>query len=83
MSNVTLKAVVRTRLYLAARAAAASRAMKDRRDEGQDSVEYVGVIVLVAAIIAALVGSGVADDIANGLKNQVTSILGGGGGGGE
>ncbi|MFI1868177.1 hypothetical protein [Streptomyces jumonjinensis] len=81
MSNVTLKAVVRTRLYVAARMAAATEAMKNRRDAGQDSVEYVGVIVLVAAIIAALVGSGVAEDIANGLRTQVSNIVGGGGGG--
>ncbi|MEO3976025.1 hypothetical protein [Streptomyces sp. CAU 1734] len=79
MSNVTLKAVVRIRLHVAARMASAARAMQDRRDAGQDSVEYVGVIVLVAAIIAALVGSGVADDIASGLSNQVQAILGGGG----
>ncbi|MER6913660.1 hypothetical protein ABT354_18480 [Streptomyces sp. NPDC000594] len=76
MSNMTLKAVVRARLHMAARWAEIGRAVKDRRDEGQDSVEYVGVIVLVAAIIAALVGSGVADDIANGLSNQVQEILG-------
>ncbi|MGW6458569.1 hypothetical protein ACWF94_22095 [Streptomyces sp. NPDC055078] len=81
MSNVTLKAVVRVRVLVAARMAAAAQAMKDRRDQGQDSVEYVGVIVLVAAIIAALVGSGVADDIASGLSNKVQEILGGGGGG--
>ncbi|MFE5858072.1 hypothetical protein ACFQ61_33260 [Streptomyces sp. NPDC056500] len=81
MQNVTLKAAVKARLFISARTAAVTEAMRKRRDAGQDSVEYVGVIVLVAAIIAALVGSGVAGDIANGLKSQVSKILGGGGGG--
>ncbi|MFI1013877.1 hypothetical protein [Streptomyces sp. NPDC020965] len=79
MSNVTLKAVASARAHLMTRLAATARTMRDRRDEGQGAVEYVGVIVLVALIIAALVGSGVADDIANGLRDQVSAILGGGG----
>ncbi|MCM2389174.1 hypothetical protein [Streptomyces albipurpureus] len=83
MQNATLKALVKARLFIAHRTASVAEATRKRRDEGQDSVEYVGVIVLVAAIIAALVGSGVAGDIANGLKTQVSQILGGGGGGGE
>ncbi|MGW1974922.1 hypothetical protein [Streptomyces sp. NPDC001889] len=83
MPNVTLKAAIRARLFIASRMAAAARAAQDRREAGQGSVEYVGVIVLVAAIIAALVGSGVAEDIANGLTTRVGEILGGGGGGGE
>ncbi|MEV6781875.1 hypothetical protein [Streptomyces sp. NPDC051098] len=61
--------------------AATALTMKERRDEGQGAVEYVGVIVLVALIIAALVGSGVATDIATGLKTKVTEILSGSGGG--
>ncbi|GLF94382.1 hypothetical protein [Streptomyces yaizuensis] len=81
MSNVTQKAVAKARRYGAARMAAVARSMRERRDAGQDSVEYVGVIVLVAAIIAALVGSGVADDIANGLRSQISDILSSGGGG--
>ncbi|MFF3400544.1 hypothetical protein ACFYW6_18705 [Streptomyces sp. NPDC002659] len=82
MSNVMLKAVINTRVYVASWTAATLAAMKERRDEGQGAVEYVGVIVLVALIIAAIVGSGVANDIATGLKNKVTEILGGGGGAG-
>ncbi|MFI1398374.1 hypothetical protein [Streptomyces sp. NPDC020681] len=82
MSNVTLKAMVNSHVYVATWLANAATAMKDRRDRGQGAVEYVGVIVLVALIIAALVGSGVANDIANGLTTKVGEILGNGGGGG-
>ncbi|MFF0060427.1 hypothetical protein ACFYRC_02565 [Streptomyces sp. NPDC005279] len=82
MSNVTLKTMVNARVYVAGWMAAITVAMKDRRDEGQGAVEYVGVIVLVALIIAAIVGSGVANDIATGLTTKVGEILGNGGGGG-
>ncbi|MFE7132335.1 hypothetical protein ACFVIM_15905 [Streptomyces sp. NPDC057638] len=78
MPNVTLKAAARARVHLTTWTASRVRAARDSRDRGQGAVEYVGVIVLVALIIAALVGSGVADDIANGLREQVSKILGGG-----
>ncbi|MEU5973469.1 hypothetical protein ACH4E8_03200 [Streptomyces sp. NPDC017979] len=80
MSNVTLKAVVRARVYIGTWTAATARAMRERGDRGQGAVEYVGVIVLVALIIAAIVGSGVANDIATGLKNKVADVLNTGGG---
>jgi hypothetical protein len=80
MQNVTLRAMVRTRLLLGTWMTATGRRLGSRRDRGQGAVEYVGVIVLVALIIAALVGSGVANDIANGLTKKVSEILGGGGG---
>ncbi|MGW4029925.1 hypothetical protein ACWEFL_11475 [Streptomyces sp. NPDC004838] len=81
MPNMTLRAVVRTRILVGTWLAATARTTRERRDRGQGAVEYVGVIVLVALIIAAIVGSGVANDIATGLKSKVAGILGSGGGG--
>ncbi|MEW1797015.1 hypothetical protein [Streptomyces niveus] len=77
MSNVTLKAATNAKVYVGSWTNTAVEAMKRRSDKGQGAVEYVGVIVLVALIIAAIVGSGVADDIAKGLKTKVTEILSG------
>ncbi|MFE4293487.1 ADP-ribosyltransferase [Streptomyces sp. NPDC056907] len=62
-----------------------------RRNRGQGTVEYVGMISLVALIIGALVFSGVGTQVATGLQTAVCNILGGdcesdtvaGGGGGE
>jgi pilus assembly protein Flp/PilA len=53
------------------------RASAVRNEDGQTAAEYLGIIVLVAAIIAALVGSGVAEDIANFVKEKVAEIAGG------
>ncbi|WP_329064013.1 hypothetical protein [Streptomyces sp. NBC_01429] len=75
MSNITLKATTATKVYVGTWANTAITAMKSRRDKGQGAVEYVGVIVLVALIIVAIVGTGVADDIANGLTDKVSEIL--------
>lgn len=75
MSNTTLKAATSAKLYVGSWAKTAVTAMKRRGDKGQGAVEYVGVIVLVALIIVAIVGTGVADDIAQGLTDKVTEIL--------
>ncbi|MFJ9031530.1 ADP-ribosyltransferase [Streptomyces sp. NPDC102274] len=61
-----------------------------RRNRGQSTVEYVGMVGLVALIIGTLVLSGVGTQLAGGLQTAVCTILGGdcesdtvAGGGGE
>ncbi|MFD3521293.1 ADP-ribosyltransferase [Streptomyces sp. NPDC058653] len=61
-----------------------------RRNRGQSTVEYAGMVGVVALIIGALVLTGVGPQIANGLQTAVCNILGGecesdsvAGGGGE
>jgi hypothetical protein len=41
---------------------------------GQTAAEYMGVLLLIAAIIAAVVGSGIGDDIAGFLHDKVKKI---------
>lgn len=55
-----------------------------RGESGQGSVEYVGIIIVVVAIIVAVVAkaSGIGDAIATELSDAVKTI-GDGGGGGE
>ncbi|TXL91490.1 hypothetical protein EW053_06525, partial [Streptomyces sp. IB2014 016-6] len=48
-----------------------------RRNRGQSTVEYVGLVGLVALIIAALMMTGVGTQVADGLQTQVCKILGG------
>ncbi|MFF3749817.1 polymorphic toxin-type HINT domain-containing protein [Streptomyces sp. NPDC002018] len=54
---------------------------------GQGTIEYVGLVVVVAAIVGALVATGAGPTIAQGLSTQVCRITGGsncgGGGGGD
>ncbi|MFJ6634744.1 polymorphic toxin-type HINT domain-containing protein [Streptomyces sp. NPDC091376] len=45
---------------------------------GQSALEYVGLVVVVAAIIGALVGTGIGPTLAEGLSTQVCRITGGG-----
>ncbi|MEV8348545.1 hypothetical protein ACFVTT_05780 [Streptomyces niveus] len=78
MSNVTPKAAVKARVRVGTWTNTAVTAMMRRSDRGQSTVEYVGVLVLVALIIAAIVGSGVDESIAEGLSSTVDEILGGG-----
>ncbi|MFD7865647.1 hypothetical protein [Streptomyces sp. NPDC059783] len=55
-----------------------------RRDTGQTATEYVGLILVVAAVVTALVATGVGGEIAGKFGTQVCRIVGGGdcGGGG-
>ncbi|MCQ6554557.1 hypothetical protein NPS70_15325 [Streptomyces sp. C10-9-1] len=75
MSDNTLKAAARVKVHIGSWADTAARSLRHRSDRGQGAVEYVGVIVLVALIIVAIVGTGVADDIAQGLTDKVSEIL--------
>ncbi|MFD8967292.1 Hint domain-containing protein [Streptomyces sp. NPDC059568] len=58
-----------------------------RAQRGQGTIEYVGLVVVVAAIVGALVTTGVGPTIAEGIGTQVCRITGGsncgGGGGGD
>ncbi|MFI6690569.1 polymorphic toxin-type HINT domain-containing protein [Streptomyces sp. NPDC050433] len=49
---------------------------------GQGAIEYVGLVVVVAAIVGALVGTGVGPALADGISTQVCKITGGGNCGG-
>ncbi|MFD3918895.1 polymorphic toxin-type HINT domain-containing protein [Streptomyces sp. NPDC058595] len=53
-------------------------ALRRTPQRGQGAVEYVGLVVVVAAIVAALVGTGVGPALAEGISTQVCRITGGG-----
>ncbi|WP_405795190.1 Hint domain-containing protein [Streptomyces sp. NBC_01506] len=53
-----------------------------RSQRGQGAIEYVGLVVVVAAIVGALVGTGVGPALAEGISTQVCKITGGGNCGG-
>lgn len=48
-----------------------------RDESGQTAAEYVGIIVIVAAIIGAIAATGIGDTLANALSDAVDSITGG------
>jgi Flp pilus assembly pilin Flp len=46
-----------------------------RREDGQDLVEYGGLLILVAAIIAALLSAGIVDDFGKYVSPAVSKIF--------
>ncbi|MFF8411820.1 Flp family type IVb pilin [Streptomyces omiyaensis] len=68
MNDALLKALTRTRLFLSSRG-----------DRGQTAVEYLGIIVVVAAIIIAITGTDIGTSILNAIRDKISDITGGGG----
>ncbi|WP_158714648.1 hypothetical protein [Streptomyces sp. NRRL S-474] len=58
------------------RAFSLARVIRWRRDEGQTTVEYAGLIAVVAAIIVALSVGGLGGRIADGIQSAVCSVTG-------
>ncbi|HEX6678493.1 MAG TPA: hypothetical protein VF486_26175 [Actinomycetes bacterium] len=48
-----------------------------RREDGAAAIEYVGLVVIVAAIIVAILGqaSGIGNKLATGISNQIDKFL--------
>ncbi|MFH9737000.1 Flp family type IVb pilin [Streptomyces roseolus] len=68
MYDAMLKALTRARLHTASRG-----------DRGQTAVEYLGIIVVVAAIIIAITGTDIGTSILNAIRDKISDITGGGG----
>jgi pilus assembly protein Flp/PilA len=45
-----------------------------KENRGQTAAEYMGVLLLVAAIITVIIGAGVGKDIADGLSKKIGDI---------
>jgi hypothetical protein len=52
-------------------------AVREHRDHGQSSTEFLGLIVVVSAIIAVLAPSGFGERIADGIEAAICRIMGG------
>ncbi|MFJ8664883.1 Flp family type IVb pilin [Streptomyces sp. NPDC093600] len=74
MNDLMLKTVARTRVYVGNWARTASK------DRGQTAVEYLGIIVVVVAIVIAISGTSIGQDIKNAISTKIASLTGGGGG---
>lgn len=49
----------------------------ERSDRGQTAAEYLGIVVVVAAIIAALAAAGFGAKIVGGINKMIDKIIGG------
>jgi pilus assembly protein Flp/PilA len=72
MGDTMLKAATATKVYVGSWANATAERM--RRDRGQGAVEYLGVIVLVVAIILVLLNTNFGQQISDAIKKQITKL---------
>mgnify|MGYP001459645339 CR=1 FL=1 len=75
MNDTMLKAAATTKVYVGSWVDATADRMKNKRDRGQGAVEYVGIIILVAAIVLALLKTNMGDTIGNKFKGKINEIL--------
>ncbi|MFB9478653.1 Flp family type IVb pilin [Streptomyces filamentosus] len=52
---------------------------RPRDDRGQTAVEYLGIIVVVVAIVIAITGTDIGTSILNAIREKISDITGGGG----
>ncbi|MEU6879746.1 Flp family type IVb pilin [Streptomyces sp. NPDC046712] len=74
MSDVMLKAVTKAKVRFG------GWVRERSRDRGQTAVEYLGIIVVVVAIVIAISGTSIGQDIKNAISTKIASLTGGGGG---
>ncbi|MFI6646202.1 hypothetical protein ACIBI8_01080 [Streptomyces sp. NPDC050529] len=77
MSNTTLKAAAATQTYINGWKNTAVDALKRRSDKGQGAIEYVGITILVVAIVVALLNTNLGDSIATAFTDKIKSVIGG------
>ncbi|MEU1212630.1 hypothetical protein ACFYSH_03535 [Streptomyces sp. NPDC005791] len=75
MSKLMLKASVNARVW--ANTAVERMKMRADRDRGQSAVEYLGIIVVVVAIIGVLMTTNLGTTIAAALTAQINKVTGG------
>ncbi|WP_435974286.1 Flp family type IVb pilin [Streptomyces sp. Qhu_M48] len=73
MNDAMLKALTRARMQLG------DWTERRSRDRGQTAVEYLGIIVVVVAIVIAITGTDIGQSIKNAISTKITELTGGGG----
>ncbi|MEU1819838.1 hypothetical protein ABZ543_32365 [Streptomyces roseifaciens] len=75
MNDMLLKVAVDTKVHVAQwRDTCADRMFRRERSKGQTAVEYIGMIVVVVAILAAIVGL---TDIGESIKKKIMHAIDG------
>ncbi|MEV0493122.1 hypothetical protein [Streptomyces atratus] len=76
MSDITLKTAVRINGW-ANTAVSAIQKRYEAKDRGQTAFEYLGIILVVVAIIGAIMATGIGGKISQRIDGLVTSITSG------
>ncbi len=75
MSDTTLKAATTAKVYVGSWVNTRVDALQKRRDRGQGAMEYVGITILVVAILAALLATDMGSTIANKFTEKINSVI--------
>ncbi|MFD9541615.1 hypothetical protein [Streptomyces sp. NPDC060022] len=75
MKDTALKAAVNTQIYVNSWANTTVEHMKRRRDKGQGAIEYVGITILVVAIVVALLNTKMGDTMGTKFKAKINEVL--------
>ncbi|MFE8939367.1 hypothetical protein ACFYNX_17930 [Streptomyces sp. NPDC007872] len=75
MSDTTLKAATTAKVYVGSWVNTRVDALQKRRDRGQGAMEYVGITILVVAILAALLATDMGSTIADKFKQKINSVI--------
>ncbi|MEV5600993.1 hypothetical protein AB0L33_06085 [Streptomyces sp. NPDC052299] len=76
MKDIALRAAVRTQTYVNHWAHTTVDRMTRRKDRGQGAIEYVGITILVVAIVIALINTKMGTTIGNKFKEKINKVLG-------
>jgi hypothetical protein len=82
MTETGLRAATAAMLYVTGWRDSVVEGIKSRKDKGQGAIEYVGITILVVAIVVLLLNTKLGSEIANAFSAAIRSVLGGGGGAG-
>ncbi|MER7518546.1 Flp family type IVb pilin [Streptomyces sp. NPDC126499] len=75
MNDALLRALTKARVH----AGSWATRHETRRDRGQTAVEYLGIIVVVVAIVVAITGTDIGQNIKDAITRKIASLTGGGG----
>ncbi|MER8235359.1 Flp family type IVb pilin [Streptomyces sp. NPDC101490] len=68
MNDAMLKLLTKARVH--------TTTALSRRDRGQTAVEYLGIIVVVVAIVIAITGTDIGSTILTAIKNKIAKLTG-------
>ncbi|WP_265868821.1 Flp family type IVb pilin [Streptomyces sp. SKN60] len=77
MNEALLRALTKAKVHGASWGERRAAARRDR-DRGQTAVEYLGIIVVVVAIVIAISGTSIGQDIKDAISRKIASLTGGG-----
>ncbi|MFP8940399.1 hypothetical protein ACLIYM_03040 [Streptomyces fenghuangensis] len=79
MKDTALKAATNAKVYVGHWANTRAEKMRARGDKGQGAIEYVGITILVVAIVVALMNTKMGETISSKFTEKINEVLNNGG----